>query len=402
MTVRITAILLCVCVFFCCEDPNETMMPGSQQASFTTNQKIPTLYIDVDEEIPIGEEISMSLIVDDGSDALLGIDGKIERRGGFSIGFDKHSYKLDLVGEHSLAGLVEDDDWILNANYIDKTFLRHRFSYELFSDMSIDHMAPACAYANVKLNGEYNGFYLLTERLDKSSLAIDDLSQAAFIFKEPPVFIEEQINPQNPGNYYQQTYPDIDEDDRTETLDELKEFLFTSTEEDFNQEIKLRFDISNIVDWHLLLLLSNNNDGVLKNFYLYKKDDQTPFRISPWDYDHSFGRDGDNELNMLDRVVNPERSILFERLMSLNWYRDFLKNRWAELNEEGLFSLEHLKERVTVYKDLIDPHTEANFDKWSVNSQWYYDDNGYEQEVDIFIQFLELRHPNLDEYINQL
>ncbi len=49
-----------------------------------------------------------------------------------------------------------------------------------------------------------------------------------------------------------------------------------------------------------MLLLSNNGDGVMKNFLLYKIDSNTPFRIALWDYDHSFGRDGDNELNLME------------------------------------------------------------------------------------------------------
>ena len=400
---KVILLLVFVCVFNSCEEADPVGGTDPPAPSFTIDQKVPNFNIQVNEEIQIEDDIEMSLnMYFPGDDVVVGIEGKIERRGGFSISFEKHSYKMDLVGEHSLAGLPQDDDWILNANYIDKTFMRHRFSYELFRDMSVDHIAPNCAYANVELNSEYNGFYLLTERLDKSSLRIDGLSQQAVIFKEPPVFIEEQINPQNPGNYYQQTYPDIDEDDRTSSMDELKEYLFNSSDEVFDDEVRGRFDISNIIDWHLLLLLSNNNDGILKNFYLYKRNDDTPYRVAPWDYDHSFGRDGDNELNMLDRIVNPERSIFFERLMQRIWYKDLLKRRWQELNENQLFSLDHLKERVSVYKELIEPHTDANFDKWPVDSQWYYDSNEFNVEVGIFVEYLELRHPILDEYINQL
>ena len=50
---------------------------------------------------------------------------------------------------------------------------------------------------------------------------------------------------------------------------------------------------------HLLLYLSNGGDGITKNFYIYKMDEETPFRIALWDCDHSFGRDGDNETECL-------------------------------------------------------------------------------------------------------
>lgn len=387
------------CIVSCSkQEPNSNFI---SQNDFSPNDAIVDLNIVVDQEIPISNDIEMELYESQG-DAVIFYEGKIERRGGFSIGFPKHSYKLDLSGDHAIANLPEDDDWILNANYIDKTFIRHRLSYELFSDMDNNNEAPLCAYANVELNFEYNGFYLLTERLDKSSLGINGASNQAVIFKEPPIFIEEEIEPQNPANYYQQVYPKIEELDQTALMEELKSFLYNSSESVFDEEVEQLFDINNVIDWHLLLLLSNNNDGVLKNFYLYKKDDGSQYQFAPWDYDHSFGRDGDNELNLLERVVNPERSILLKRLMERDWYRIKLKTRWSELNMIGLFSLDNLKNRVEVYKNLINTQVQKNYEIWPVDGPWYYDDNSFEQEFDIFNQYLELRHPQLIDYFDQL
>ncbi len=62
-------------------------------------------------------------------------NGRIERRGGGSMAFPKSSYEIDLEDDIPLGQLPEDDDWILNANYIDKTFMRHTFSYDLFREM---------------------------------------------------------------------------------------------------------------------------------------------------------------------------------------------------------------------------------------------------------------------------
>ena len=49
--------------------------------------------------------------------------------------------------------------------------------------------------------------------------------------------------------------------------------------------------MENLIDWHILLLFTNNGDGLMKNYYFYKMDSETPFRFAIWDYDHTFGRD---------------------------------------------------------------------------------------------------------------
>jgi len=59
-----------------------------------------------------------------GSDSIV-LKGVIKLRGGISRRYFKHSYALKLATDYSLNDLPADDDWILNANYIDKTFIRH-------------------------------------------------------------------------------------------------------------------------------------------------------------------------------------------------------------------------------------------------------------------------------------
>ncbi len=87
-----------------------------------------------DSIIPIHQKIPMRLYDEEDSEQIL-YEGTIERRGGGSIRLPKHSYEIDLNEDKALGNLPADDDWILNASYIDKTFLRHVLCYELFSLM---------------------------------------------------------------------------------------------------------------------------------------------------------------------------------------------------------------------------------------------------------------------------
>ena len=368
-----------------------------------TPMVISKLNIELEAQVPIHDKVDIKLVesTDIGQKIY---DGRLERRGGYSMSFPKHSYEVDLKEDVPLGNLPSDDDWILNANYIDKTFLRHVFSYELFEEMDTNNISSKCQYVEIELNNVYSGLYVLMEKLDKSSLKLNGSDSSAFIFKEPHLFTVsyEGIVPQDSSNFHQQTYPKLEKRNMGSHLENLRTFILSSSDEIFKSEFFNLFDLRNIIDWHLLLLVSNNNDGILKNFYLYKSNNETPIRVAPWDYDHSFGRDGDNELNMDERFLNINRSILFNRLLGCDWYTKALKDRWQQLNNSAVLSERGLKQRVVRMSESINHAAEKNFELWSVGNAIYYDDNDFEQEVNIMIKYIEKRHKRLLKYFEDI
>ena len=332
------------------------------------------------------------------------LSGKIEKRGGFSAGFFKHSYELDLDNDHTLAGLPSDDDWVLNSNYIDKTFLRHVISFELFREMSPLNIAPLCTYVKVKLNESYNGLYVLMQKPDRSIFFVDKNDPSGVVFKEPHLFRKTYngVEPQDPENFHQQTYPDIEISDRSPELEEIRTLIKEANDDQFNEQIRQIFSIQNLIDWHLLILVTNNSDGILKNFYLYRQSTNTPFYISPWDYDHSFGRDGDNELNPGEQLPDLTRSILFSRLLDQHWYIQKLKERWNDLKDREVFSQNSLRNKIEDLSIYIKPFADENFELWPTDADSYMDDNGFDEEIQIMINYLSVRFEQLDEYFYNL
>lgn len=371
--------------------------------SFTSQANLkdepPAIFnLQVEGEIPDYKKVKGTLQIE-GEDSATTQEIRIERRGGYSIGFPKHSYELDLKSDQPLAGLPADDDWILNANYIDKTFLRHYLSYELFREMNPNNRAPRCAFVEVNLNGTYNGLYVLMEKLDRSVLQVEKEDSAAFIFKEPHLFREQYdgIEPSEKGGFHHQTHPELNEKDHSATLEELRGLSLNATDDEFDEELPKLIDLDNFIDWHLLLLLTNNGDGFLKNFYLYRPNADTRMRVAPWDYDHSFGRDGDNELNLNTRTLALKRSVLFRRLLQRDWYLEKLEERWKEETTTGVFQPERVKERIRQLARQVGPAAAKNFTRWPLDAEYYYDANGFEKEVDIMIEFLDLRYPFIEK-----
>lgn len=367
-------------------------------------QSVPTINIVSEQKIGWKEKSPclVSMRVDGDS---ITQSGKLKFRGGMSRKYFKHSISLELSQPIFIEGLPKDDDWILNANYIDKTFIRHTLSYDLFREMNDLNIAPKSRYTHLNLNGKYEGLYILMEEINAGMLKMNKQDSLAILLKDPSVFhASKQGLKLDSNNLYQQKFPKNISPNHSQFVSEMVGFLNTSSDSQFAQEIHNWIDINSVIDWHLLLLLSNNGDGVIKNFFLYKLNTETPFRIAIWDYDHSFGRDGDGELNMMKTTLDINSSILFKRLLENpdSFYRDQLKARWLALRSNGTFTANHINSKIEKYTSVLQPELKANFERWPVNGKWYYDDYSFDQEVKVMKDFIALRLPQLDQYFNEL
>ena len=243
------------------------------------NDDLPILEIETKETIQWVYKIPCNIrYIDDGSSKEY--KASIKSRGGSSKRFFKHSYRIEFNNKIGLANLPKDDDWILNASYIDKTFMRHKICYDIFKQMNPQNIAAKSSYVQTYVNGEYKGLYLLMEKVNASMIGLDKSDSMSMLFKDPPVFIQEQLSyVEDSTNYYEQKFPKISDQDFSTVLDSFKNFLFYSSDSVFAAQIEQWVVLENIIDWQLILLFSNNSDGLLKNFYLYKKISRLHFKL---------------------------------------------------------------------------------------------------------------------------
>ena len=229
--------------------------------------KIPTLNIKKDGAIGWKEKELCNIIYFDSenTDELI---GKIKCRGGISRRYNKHSFSLELEDKYSFSKLPHDDDWIINANYIDKTFMRHKISFDLFREMSSENIASRSNYVNLMINDKYEGLYVLMEEINASMIGLNKSDTMAMLFKDPPVFRKERLAyVQDSSNYYQQKYPKISKSDKTYYIEEFKDFLFKTSDNEFSRNIDAWVDISNVMDWHIILLFSKKNGPRCTSFF---------------------------------------------------------------------------------------------------------------------------------------
>lgn len=104
---------------------------------------------------------------------------KIEFRGCSSQNFPKKSFGIELRNslnttedlDAPLFGFPTESDWVLNASYTDKSFIRESLAFHL-SNLAGDY-ASRVKYVEVVLNGVYQGLYVFQEKIKRDSGRVD-------------------------------------------------------------------------------------------------------------------------------------------------------------------------------------------------------------------------------------
>jgi len=102
---------------------------------------------------------------------------KIETRGSSSHRFPKKSYSFDTRDtadnetDITLLGLPPENDWVLYAPYDDKSLMRDVIAYKIARDMG--RYAPRTIFAELILNSDYQGIYVLEEKIKCSPHRVD-------------------------------------------------------------------------------------------------------------------------------------------------------------------------------------------------------------------------------------
>jgi hypothetical protein len=325
----------------------------------------------------------------------------VKYRGNSSARFPKHSYTVELEDKKAFGKLSKSKHWVLNASYIDKSFMRHKLSFDLFRQMDPDNKAPRCEYVTVHENNADQGLYVLMERMDKQRLQLKKKDAMAFISKEPPLFYTPDPA-ENRDSLYRASMEFPKQRDRKNPdtgLQHLEWLIFQADDATFKREIFRVIDFDNFIDWQLIILFTNNDDGQLKNYYIYRPNDNARMRIALWDYDHTFGRTGNSgKPNMLVRRVDEKRNPLYRRLIELNpnGFNEQLAKRWKQLRK-SVFTEKNIDRMIAENDRIIAPYSARNAKIWPVDGAFYYDKSTYQDELKRIRTFVGKRLKQLDE-----
>ncbi|MBG0860773.1 MAG: CotH kinase family protein [Bacteroidales bacterium] len=240
----------------------------------------------------------------------------IEIRGRYSASLPQKPYGIETRDETganldtALLGMPSENDWILLANYNDKTFLRNFLAFELFRQMG--HYAPRSRFCEVVVNNDYQGIYLLTEKIkvDKNRVDIaklnpdendgDDIT-GGYMFKNDYFTANDswvsKYSPVNkPGAQVRFVYYDPEPDELTYQqkdyisgfVDAFENILYSPEFADRQTGYSAYIDVNSFADYFIIGEISRNVDAYKKSRFYYKDKDSKDGRIHSgpvWDYD---------------------------------------------------------------------------------------------------------------------
>lgn len=263
----------------------------------------------------------------DSGNVYQGIAG-IEIRGSYSATLPQKPFGIetrDIQGNNNnvpLFGMPQENDWILLANYNDKTFLRNVLAFDLFEKMG--HYSPRTKLCEVVINDIYNGIYVFTEkikrdngRVDISKLDLDDNAgdslTGGYIFRVDywngnNSWVSNYNNPNFPNDEvrFVYNYPDYDEisiqqKNYIQTLvGDFEDALWGSDFDDPVFGYRPFINTRSFIDYFIVNEFARNVDGFKKsrNFHKDKSSKDSLIYAGPvWDFDWAYKDHSSSMLN---------------------------------------------------------------------------------------------------------
>ena len=326
---------------------------------FTT---LPVIQLFCKINIPDEPKVLCDFILTDNSgDRVYSLVSKagIEIRGRSAMTREKKSFGIELWNNNSgtnkrkesLIGMRNDDDWILDAMYIDKARMRNKVSMDIWGDICKDRewgqlhqkFYTESRFVELFLNLEYMGAYCLSERFDRKQLDLKRYngSPQGLLYKSESwsntiKFIS--LADTSVSEYWdgwEQKYPKPSEFIYWRPLYNFTDFVIYATDPVFKENIGEYLNIDNLIDYFLFINVCTAFDNMGMNMVYSRYDRNSRFIITPWDLDASWGRNWDSTLLCAEHWLSNR---FYNRLFDLNAEAslELLQSRWSELRSTVL------------------------------------------------------------------
>jgi len=337
------------------------------------------------------------------------VTGKIKGRGNTTWGMPKKPYRIKLDEKTDAFGFPGDKDWILLANYSDKTLLRNILAMEI-SRLCGMSWTPRMLSVDVYLNGEYIGVYTFCDHKEVAPdrvnievatetdieggyyLEIEEAMDEPVCFKtvwDTPVMFHEPEKPtEAQQRYVKEWFNGF-------------EHALERVQGEHDYAYRSYIDIPSFINYYIIQEITKNPDGnVRKSTYLTKEKGKPLEMYHVWDFDITLGNCD---------YTNFEKPEGWQ-MRYVKWYNqlffdpDFKKavvDRWNELYSTLLTQVPAFLDRQHA---LLAGAEARNFDRWQILGVkvWpnYYAFPTYGQEYAFLKEFYEARLAWLNNRIN--
>lgn len=333
----------------------------------------------------------------------------LKLRGDYASRVEKKAYAVKLKDvdgstsmNRSFFGLRSDNNWILDAMYIDPARMRNRVSTDFWLDFSTKPYyavnepkminGTRGKFVEVFLNDSYNGLYCMTEKIDRKQLNLKKLryspdstviTQRGGLYKASNWSVGTHLggevtwgsnilpaydNNSETWTAFDNKYPDLGDGEPIEwkpAYDAVQVSYWKTDMATFTSKVATYFDLPVFIDYYLMLdlMLATDNHG--KNYYLsvYDQSVNPMVSLTPWDLDGVWGRrwNGTSNLTYAGQSFEtyilynePRQNNLYLRMLQYNTenFNNKLKIRYKELRGT-YFNVPSLMARFNKYNELF-------------------------------------------------
>ena len=338
------------------------------------------------------------------------MDMRIKLRGNSTLGAAKKPFRIKFDSKQSLFGLEKSKDWVLLANYYDKSNLRNYLAYLTANKMTNLGFQPSSIFVDVYFNGEYYGLFTLCEQMEvnpgrvdiEDNISVDGIN--SFLLEA-----DERAKEEYPGHqgfayvtsggplygYYDFALKHPDADDYVEALelqyseDEeereeakallsqhikdvtwLQEFLDNVSRAVYTRSnYKKYIDVPSFIDFYLVQEMFKNLDvGSTSQFYVVDQADEVvKLKAGPvWDFDLSAGVVDETSSNvyggyMYTDLFMRQRDYYSRSLFEDDEYLNLVKERYTEIREDVILSI---FDELDLAKELLANAQQRNIERW--------------------------------------
>jgi subtilisin-like proprotein convertase family protein len=244
----------------------------------------------------------------------------IRIRGSFSASLPQKPYLIGLYGASpgvdtnvSMLGMPSESDWILQATYNDRAFVRNKLMYHIWREMG--HYGARSKYCEVVVDNEYLGVYLLMEKIKRDGSRVDiskltsidtvgDKLTGGYIFSHD--YYENgwssNYSPDSCTNRFYDfnyIYPKAtnivpkQENYIKNFIGDFENRIYGTNVNDSTLGYKPKIDMPSFVDYMLANEMAWNGDGYKKSMYFFKDRDSISPKMQAgpiWDFDWALKR----------------------------------------------------------------------------------------------------------------
>ena len=276
---------------------------------------LPIVNIQTDNNLPIEskDDYITGTVTVDGGRGFENLDStimEIRGRGNSTWGNPKKPYQMKLDSNEEFLDMPIQKKWIFLAEYSDKSLLRNTIAFELGYLSTLD-WTPKSEFAEVYINGEYNGTYNVSEKVEVKSARVD-IGDEGFLL-EKDTNVQDRVDPDdvyfNTSAYQNENIivikePGIDRIDQNDFAfeqdsrfiyirDHINAFETALFGNDFADPVNgyaSFIDVDSFIDWFLINEISKNVDSRQFSSIYFTHIPGEKIKMGPlWDFDLSFG-----------------------------------------------------------------------------------------------------------------